>query len=88
MAMFIASGIGSIVANEIGKMALDNMPLVKQVAQNTLVNVVKKTVDFTLDNNPNFASYLGLFDFHGFNRNKSHSTLEKRARHRKIDKRH
>ena len=85
MAAVIATGFGSIVANELGKLALDNMPLIKQVARDTTVNVIKKTVDYTLDKNPNFASFLGHFGFHGFNTMRPRSTFVKRATRREID---
>ena len=82
--MMIASGIGSIVANELGKLALDNAPLIRQVAKDTAVNVIKKTVDYTLDANPNFASFLGHFGFTGFNTGYARNTIMKKSRHRKI----
>jgi hypothetical protein len=87
MAMMIASGFGSILANEIGKLALNNAPLIKQVATDTAVNVIKKTVDYTLDTNPNIASFLGHFGIH-FNTGYTRNSLMKRAKHRKIDKRY
>ena len=86
--MMVASGFGSILANEIGKLALNNAPLIKQVATDTALNVVKKTVDYTLDTNPNLASFLGHFGFAGFNTGYTRNTLMKKARHRKIDKRY
>jgi hypothetical protein len=84
MALMIASGIGSIVANELGKIALDNMPLIKQVASDTAIKVAKKTVDYTLAENPNLATFLGHFGFTGFNTGYSRTTLMKRGKHRKI----
>ena len=86
MAMMIASGFGSILANEIGKLALNNMPLIKQVATDTAVNVVKKTVDYGLAENPNLASFLGHFGFAGFNTGYTRNTIMKKSRHRKIDR--
>lgn len=80
----IASGIGSIVANELGKLALDNAPLIKQVARDTTLNVVKKSFDYTLDTNPNLASFLGHFGIMKFNSGYTQSTFTKRARPRKI----
>jgi hypothetical protein len=86
MAMMVASGFGSILANEIGKLALNNAPLIKQIATDTAVNVVKKTVDYTLDTNPNLASFLSHFGIHSFNTGYTRNTLMKKARHRRIDR--
>jgi hypothetical protein len=83
MAM-IAAGIGSIVANELGKLALDNIPLMKQVATDTAIKVAKKSFDYTLDTNPNLASFLGHFGIMKFNSGYTQSTFTKRARPRKI----
>lgn len=87
MAMLLA-GFGSILANEIGKVALDNSPLIKQVATSAVVNVAKKTFDMTLDANPNFASFLGHFGITKFNSGATHSTFTKRGRHRKLTYEH
>ena len=78
------SGFGSILAHELGKVALDNAPLLKQVATDTAVNVARKAFDYTLDNAPNFASFLGHFGITKFNSGYTHSTFTKRGRHRKI----
>jgi hypothetical protein len=84
MAMMIASGIGSIVANELGKLALDNAPLIKQVAKTAIVDIAKKSFDYTLDTNPNFASFLGHFGISSFNSGYTRSSVMKKGRHRKI----
>ena len=83
MAMIIASGFGSIVAKELGQLAVDNAPFIKQVATSTAVEVGKKTANLILDNNPNFASFLSQFGIHRFG-GMNHSTLQKRGRHRRI----
>jgi hypothetical protein len=83
MAM-IMSGIGSILVSELGKLAMEHSPLVKQVATNAVVDVAKKSFDYTLDTNPNFASFLGHFGITKFNSGYTHSTFTKRGRHRRI----
>lgn len=83
MAM-IMSGIGSILVSEIGKLAVEHLPSVKQVATNAVVDVAKKSFDYTLDTNPNFASFLGHFGITKFNSGYTQSTFTKRHRHRKI----
>lgn len=85
MAM-VLSGIGSLVAHELGKLALDNAPILKQVARDTAVNVAKKSFDYVLNENPNFANFLGHFGIHAFhNRNSAnHRTFTSRGRPRKI----
>jgi len=83
MAM-VLSGIGSIVARELGQLALDNSPMLQQVAQSAVVNIAKKSFDYTLDTNPNFASFLGHFGITKFNSGNTHSTFTKRGRHRRI----
>jgi hypothetical protein len=60
MAM-VLSGIGSIVVSEIGKLAMEHSPMIQQVAKSTAVNIAKKSIDYTLDTNPHFASFLGHF---------------------------
>lgn len=89
MAMVLA-GVGSIVAHELGKLALDNAPILKQVATDTAVNVAKKSFDYVLNENPNFASFLGHFGIHAFhNRNSAnHKTFTSRGRHRRISYAH
>ena len=83
MAMLL-SGFGSILASEIGKLAVEHSPLIKQVATSAVVDVAKKTFDMTLDANPNFASFLNHFGITKFNSAATHSTFTKRARHRRI----
>jgi hypothetical protein len=84
MAMLLASGIGSILAQEVGKLALDHAPLMKQVATNAVVDVAKKSFDYVLSENPNFASFLGHFGITKFNSGNTHSTFTKRGKHRRI----
>ena len=83
MAM-ILGGIGSIIVRELGQLALDNSPMIQQVAKSTAVDIAKKSFDYTLDTNPNFASFLGHFGITKFNSGHTHSTFTKRGRHRKI----
>jgi hypothetical protein len=80
MAM-VLTGIGSIVARELGQLALDNSPMLQQVAQSAVVNIAKKSFDYTLENNPNLERFLGSIGIHRFTH---HSTFTKRGRHRKI----
>ena len=82
MAM-IASGLGSILLQEFGKLAIEHSPLIKQVATSTAVEVGKKSFDLVLDANPNFQSFLSQFGIHKFG-NGNHSTFQKRGRHRRI----
>jgi hypothetical protein len=83
MAVLLA-GFGSIVAHELGKLAVEHSPLVKQIGTNVVLDIAKKSFDYTLDTNPNFASFLGHFGITKFNSGNTHSTFTKRARHRKI----
>lgn len=83
MAM-VLGGIGSIALQEIGKLAIEHMPIMKQVATDTAVSVAKKSFDYVLNENPNFASFLGHFGITAFNKGNTHSTMMKRHRHRNI----
>lgn len=83
MAM-VLGGIGSLVVQELGKLALDNVPILKQVAKDTAINVAKKSFDYVLHENPNFASFLGHFGIHAFNRGNTQKTFTHRGRHRRI----
>ena len=85
--MMIASGFGSIVAQELGKLAVENSPIIKQIATGTAVEIGKKTVNLILSNNPRFESFLSQFGIHKFG-GMNHNTLQKRARHRKISYSH
>jgi hypothetical protein len=80
MAM-VLSGIGSIVVSEIGKLAVEHTPLVKQVATNAVVDIAKKSFDKVLDLNPNFSNFLGAFGIHRFNPKK---TISSRGKQRRI----
>lgn len=83
MAAVIASGLGSILIQEVGKMVADHSPFIRQVATSTAVEVGKKTANLILDNNPNFASFLSQFGIHRFG-GMNHSTLQKRGKHRRL----
>lgn len=85
MAMVLA-GVGSIVANELGKLALNNAPILRQVATDTAVGIAKKSFDMVLDKNPNFSDFLGQFGIHAFHTRSSanHKTITSRGRPRKI----
>ena len=82
MAM-IAAGIGSIVIQEFGKLAVDNAPFIRQVATSTALEIGKKTANLILDNNPNFASFMSQFGIHRFGY-RNHSTFQQRGKHRRI----
>ena len=77
----VLSGIGSIVVSEIGKLAMEHSPLVKQVATNAVVDIAKKSFDKVLDLNPNFSNFLGAFGIHRFSPKK---TISSRGKHRRI----
>ncbi len=83
--MLLASGIGSILAQEVGKLAVEHLPLVKQVATDTAISVAKKAFDHTLDLHPNFANFLGAFGIHRFSPRK---TISSRGKHRRISHHH
>ena len=85
MAM-IASGIGSILIQEFGKLAIEHSPLIRQVATSTAIEVGKKTANLILDNNPRFESLLSQFGI--YNRGQNHSTLQKRGKHKRISGHH
>lgn len=72
--MLLASGIGSILAQEVGKLAIEHSPLIKQVATDTAIGVAKKAFDYTLDLHPNFANFLGAFGIHRFSPKKTISS--------------
>jgi hypothetical protein len=82
MAMLL-TGFGSIIGHELGKLAVEHSPLIKQVAQSTAVEVAKKSFDLVLDRNPNFASFLGHFGIHKFGGGQ-HKTFANRGGHRRI----
>lgn len=83
MAMVLA-GIGSLVAHEIGALALNNAPILKQAGTEAVINVAKKSFDLILDNNPNFSNFLGHFGIHKFNQSSNYKTFAHRGRHRRI----
>ena len=85
--MMIASGFGSIVAQELGKLAVEHSPIIKQIATGTAVEIGKKTANLILDNNPRFESFLSQFGFHRYG-NAHHSSLQKRGKHRRISYSH
>lgn len=65
MAVFLA-GLGSVLATEIGKVALEHTPILKTLATDAAVNVAKNTFDNILDLNPNLSNFLGIFGVHRF----------------------
>jgi hypothetical protein len=85
MALLLASGIGSILAQEVGKLAVEHLPLVKQVATDTAISVAKKAFDHTLDLHPRFANFLSVFGIGHFNKK---STISSRGKHRRISHHH
>lgn len=86
MAM-IASGVGSILIQEFGKLAVENVPFIKQVATSTALEIGKKTANLILDANPNFASFLSQFGIHKFGY-RNHSTFQNRGKQRRISYAH
>jgi hypothetical protein len=84
MAVFLA-GLGSIIAQEIGKVAIENSPLIKQVATSAVVNVAKQSFNNLLDMNPNFSHFLGHF---GITRYGEKKTFTNRGRHRRMAMQH
>jgi hypothetical protein len=82
MAMMLA-GVGSLIGHELARLAVDNAPVLKQVAKNTAVDIAKKSFNLVLDNNPNFSNFLGHFGIHKFGQ-AQHSTFTNRGRHRRI----
>ena len=83
----IASGFGSIIAQELGKLAVEHSPIIKQIATGTAIEIGKKTANLILDNNPKFEMFLSQFGIHKFG-GTSHNTLQKRGRHRRISYSH
>jgi hypothetical protein len=49
-----------------------------------MVDIAKKSFDYTLDTNPTLASFLGHFGISSFNSGYTRSSVMKRGKHRKI----
>jgi hypothetical protein len=62
----ILGGFGSILLNEIGKIAMDVAPDLAGIAKGAVIDVVKNTFDTVLDANPKFSNFLGHFGIHRF----------------------
>jgi hypothetical protein len=62
----VLGGLGSILMNELGKVAMDNAPLIGGLAKNAVIEVAKNTFDTFLDFNPNFGNFLGQFGVRRF----------------------
>jgi len=77
--------VGSLIAREIGQLALTHSPMIKEFATNAVVDIAKKSFDKVLDLNPNFSNFLGAFGIHRFNPKK---TLSSRGKHRRISYHH
>jgi hypothetical protein len=77
--------IGSLVAREIGQLAVAQAPMIQEFATNAFVDIAKKSFDKVLDLNPNFSNFLGAFGVHRFNPKK---TLSSRGKHRRISYHH
>ena len=73
--------IGSLIAREIGQLAVAHAPMIQEVATNAVVDIAKKSFDKVLDLNPNFSNFLGAFGIHRFNPKK---TLSSRGKQRRI----
>ena len=85
MAGMVLTGVGSLIGSELAKLAVENAPVLKQVAQSTAVNVAKKAFDMVLDQNPKIANFLGGFGIHPFHsRTHLHKTFANRGTHRRI----
>jgi hypothetical protein len=62
----LLGGFGSILLNEIGKVAMNVAPDLVGIAKGAVVEVAKNTFDNVLDANPKFANFLGHFGVHRF----------------------
>jgi hypothetical protein len=62
----VLGGLGSILLNEIGKVAMDNAPMIGNIAKDAVIEVAKNTFDTFLDYNPNFGNFLGQFGVRRF----------------------
>lgn len=80
MAMILGS-VGSLVAREIGQLAITHTPMIQQVATNAVVDIAKKSFDKVLDLNPNLSNFLSVFGIHRFNRR---HTISQRGKHKRI----
>ena len=81
----VLTGVGSLIGSELAKLAVENAPVLKQVAQSTAVDIAKKSFDLVLEQNPRIANFLGGFGIHPFhNRAHLHKTFGNRGTHRKI----
>ena len=71
MAMMLG-GLGSILLNEIGKIAMDTAPVFGGIAKGALVDVAKNTADSFLDEHPKFSDFVhSTFGFNRFNPRKT-----------------
>jgi hypothetical protein len=86
MAMVLASGFGSIVARELGQLALEHSPMLQQAAKSAVVEVAKKSFDLVLSNNPRFASFLSQFGITKFHQ-QNHKTFSNRGRKKHLVRR-
>ena len=77
----LLGGFGSILLNEIGKVAMNVAPDLVGIAKNAAVEVAKNTFDNVLDANPKFANFLGHF---GVGRFKPKYTFTSRERGRSM----
>jgi hypothetical protein len=77
----VLGGIGSLLAREIGQLAVTNSPIIQEFAKSAVVDIAKKSFDHVLDLNPNFSNFLGAFGIHRFNQGK---TISSRGKHRRI----
>lgn len=73
--------IGSLIAREIGQLAIAHAPMIQEVATNAVVDIAKKSFDKVLDLNPNFSNFLSVFGIGRFNKK---STISSRGKHRRI----
>lgn len=80
MAM-ILGGFGSILLNEIGKIAMDSAPVLGGIAKGAIVDVAKNTADSFLDANPKFSDFVhSTFGFNRFNPRKTMTHRGERQR--------
>lgn len=84
MAGMVLTGVGSLIGQELAKVAVENAPILKQVAQSTAVDIAKKAFDYTLSQNPKIAHFLSGFGIHPFHsRAHMHKTFANRGTHQR-----
>jgi hypothetical protein len=80
----VLGGVGSVVLQEIGKLALEHTPMLQQFAKTAVVDIAKKTFNKVLEDNPNFSNFLGHMGISSFHFGHTKTNVLKRGRHRTI----